>query len=474
MARPEDVSHLARRAGFGLSRKDRRALVALPNRRAVVDRILDDRRTRGKSATSPAPPDLSTPACTNPAGYSDALAIGRWWLDRMSAASFTSSDPSNPHPLLEKMTVFWHGLLVSSLRKGIVYCHHTTMLDQNRIFRRHGLGRFSRLLTQTTKSPAMLLYLDNYANNKRNVNENYGRELLELFSVGVGNFSQNDVQGAARSGTGYSLVPGGLSHQFYPGLHDFGDKTFDGITGDWDLVGDSGSGAGLDLVEHLSDAGGMGPVTARTLSLRLWQYFAHFTPSQAAIDEIATASMARGDIRIKDALRALFTHPEFYSDAARNGKVKNPVEWAVAMLRGLRMPAPFFAQYGWDPTQISMDDMGLQLFFPPNVFGWWRRPEGSWIHVPAFQAKAQASAAMALHTLQTPGSRLSKWLAKPTTEAAVDSAFKNFGAKLDPASPVRASAIAMLDQLRGLGAPEVAQGMRLTQLAGLSPPVQVN
>ena len=121
-----------------------------------------------------------------------------------------------------------------------------------------------------------------------------------------------------------------------------------------------------------------------------------------------------------------------------------------------------------------MGDMGLQLFFPPNVFGWWRRPEQRWVHVPGFQAKALSSAVMAQMIIQDPGSRPWAWIAGTSAEA-VDAAYlRCTGVRLDPASPVRASAIGLLDDSRALGVPAEAQIVQLIRFVALSPPTQVN
>ena len=477
MVAADDVVHLCRRAGFGATPREIRQLAKARNRRALVRIVLDDRRAVGRVRYAPRPQSFSPPSCNTADAYHETIALGRWWLERMRNArwiSRTRGVDTRPHPLREKMTLFWHGMLVSSLRKGLVYCHHQTLWKQNRRFRRRALGGYEGVLTDVALGPAMLFYLDNYASTAANPNENFARELLELISVGVGNFTQDDVFAAARAGTGYSVSADRLAHRFYPSNHDYGPKTFFGITDNWDLAGQAG-GSSRNLIAHLTDPRrGEGMTTARTVGKLLWEYFAHFQPDAAIVDQVASAFAKSGRLVVKDALRAIFKHPEFWGSQARQGKVKNPVEWSVAMLRGLGLPPVYLQQYQWDATQVTMGDMGLQLFFPPNVFGWWRRPEQRWVHVPGFQAKALSSAVMAQMIIQDPGSRPWAWIAGTSAEAVHAAYLRCTGVRLGPASPVRASAIGLRDDSRALGVTAEAQIVQLIRFVALSPPTQVN
>ncbi len=422
MLSTDDVAHLCRRAGFGASAAEIQDLASAPSLPALVDRILQDARLSAPPLESPAPPALSASDCNGTAAFFETQALGRWVLDRMANARFVLSFKKKrkkrlkeeralahvPHPLREKMTLFWHGLLVSSLDKDLVYCHHPTLLTQDRLFRRLALGDFGALLAATSTDPAMLYYLDNWISTAAKPNENYARELLELFSLGVGSYGQGEVTAAARAGTGYTINPqSGVAPLFYAPIHDYGQKTFFGLAGNWDLVGDAGGSATRDLVEHLVTAGGQGPQCARTLARLLWQFFAHFTPSDALVGEIAQAALASGRINIAPALRAIFTHPDFYGSAARAGKVKNPVEFVVGLLKALGLSAPVEpTNNNLDVPQYLMGDMGLQLFRQPNVFGWWRRPETRWIHVPGFQARQLTAGYLALRDAQRSGRSL--------------------------------------------------------------------
>lgn len=496
----DDVAHLCRRAGFGASDAEVRFLAAEHATLAsLVDALLADARLAAAPVYATPPPDVSPPSCVGVEPYFETQALGRWVLDRMAQSRFVLSfvttngvrkkkkrkkllkqraaeeaaNRHQPHPLREKMTLFWHGLLVSSLDKDLVYCHHSTLRKQNLLFRDRALGDFGALLSATSIDPAMLYYLDNWISTASNPNENYGRELLELFSLGVGNYAHDDVIAASRAGTGYTILPAtGVDPIFYGPAHDYGDKTFLARTGNWDLVGNAGGQGTLDLVEHLVTAGGAGAIAARTLARLLWQFFAHFTPSAALVDELAAAALASGRVNVRDALRAVFTHAEFYASATRTGKVRNPVEFVVGLLRALALPAPYDAAQRLDVVQYLMSDMGIQLFHQPNVFGWWRRPETRWVHVPGFQAKQLTAGYLAVVATQNAAHALRSWV-RGTPESALDAMFGALGAPQAAASQVRARGVQLMNDLRAAGADETTLAIRVFQFAAASPPAQM-
>lgn len=470
-----DIAHLCRRAGFGARPLEIRFLSSASTRKELVRRVFKNPRLTGPTVASPPPPSFSPPSCNTPAAYHETLALGRWWLDRMRTSTFVGRAGIAPHPLREKMALFWHGLLVSSQRKGLVYCHHETLWRQNQIFRRLAVGRFRHLLAETATSPAMIYYLDNYANTVTNPNENFARELLELFSLGVGHFSQADVAAAARACTGHTVSDNRLEPRFFQPFHDDGQKTFLGVTANWDMVGASSAADTRDLIAHIADPRrGEGMTVARTLARLLWEYFAYFGPDAALVDEIAVAATRSGQLQIGPLLFAIFSHDEFWSPRAREGKVRNPVEWTVSMLRGLGIPPVFLANLGWDATQLPMSDMGLQLFHQPNVFGWWRRPEDHWVHAPGFQAKALSAAVMAQTVIQAGAGLPWFWLGGSSAQA-VDAAFLACNSEAPPpGSPVRERGIQLLDQVRALGGGADAQLVHLLRYVALSPTLQAN
>ncbi len=488
MPSPEDVAHLCRRAGFGATARELREFCALASIDAVVDRILGDPRLAGAPKYASLPRGFSAIACGgSSAAWSETQALGRWWLDRMAASRFVDTRKQKqltkqqrrewlrvPHPLREKLTLFWHGLLVSSLDKGALSCRHPNLLRQHFLFRRHAIGDYAALLAETCRDPAMLLYLDNWTSTRERPSENFARELLELFSVGVGNFTHADVLATARAGTGYGLSASQLDHELHPQAHDSrADKNFFGALANWDLTGDSADADRTDLVEALCSPSGAGPLVARNLAKMLWEYFAYFAPWPPLVDELATAFLASGRLRLGDLLRAIFTHPEFYGPGARSGKLKNPVEWSVMLLRGVGMQTPFLKDISYDPVQSSMQEMGLLLFHQPTVFGWWRRPESRWIHLSAFQGKAEAVGVIGRILVTSPEHPIVQ-LAKLPSAEAIDGAFARFGVSLVAGDPTREQGIRMLDAMRAERCSLEELATNLLRYAVLTPPSQVN
>jgi uncharacterized protein (DUF1800 family) len=480
MPSANDVAHLLRRAGFGATRSEIDHYAALPEIEDVVQQILEDQRLTADLKYSTPPPVMARPQCSSSVPYYQTLALGRWFFDRMAAARFDAKQPAVPHPLREKMTLFWHGLLVSSLEKDQIYCTHRTLSWQHLMFRRHAVGPYRTLLEATSKDPAMLLYLDNWVSTVDNPNENYARELLELFSLGVGNYSQAEVVAAARAGTGYGLALNAKENKFthyqYSGdQHDHGnDKQFFGITGNWDLTGDSADPDARNLVAYLCASVGKGHVTARMLSKLMWEYFAHFAPDGSLVDELAAAMTASGQVVISDGLRAIFTHPQFYSAAARSGKVKNPIEWSVMVLRALSIRAPYFPDDRWDPLQQGgTDAMGLQLFFPASVFGWWRRPETRWIGMSPLLAKAGVIDAVGYRLRRNPKHAVWKLL-DLTPDETIDGLLALFNVETADDDPSRTAALELLQRLRADEVDRVTLAVTLLKFIAVSPAAQVN
>jgi uncharacterized protein (DUF1800 family) len=485
----DDVAHLCRRAGFGANRTELEELAAMPSMRAVVDHILEDERLVGPAVIDRQPRGFERAICeSGPGAWREARALGRWWLDRMAQSRFVDtrrrerdSWPAKrdwretPHPLREKLTLFWHGLLVSSMEKGELACRHPNVLRQHELFRRHAATDYETLLSATSRDPAMLIYLDNWTNTAARPNENYARELLELFSVGAGHFTHADVRAAARAGTGYGLERTQLEHTFDPKAHDSRpDKRFFGAAANWDLTGASRDPDRTDLVAALCSPSGTGPVVARNLAKLMWEYFAHYAPFPPVVDELATAFLASGKLEIRDLLRAIFLHPDFYGPGARNGKVKNPAEWSVMLLRGLEMRAPVYSDLGgYDPLQTAMDTMGLELFHQPSVFGWWRKPESRWIHMAGFQAQAEAAAAIGRRLFDDPRHPMVRLAERPSA-GAVDRAYGRFGVRPGAGDPAREQGVRMIDAMRAQGCTPKEQAMNLLRWAVLTPPALVN
>lgn len=345
------VAHLLRRTGFGGTPSQVAALAPLDIRQ-IVARVLD---------TSKAPP-LPTPAIVNDPGadhWERYVAMVQTWLDRMRTASA---------PLAEKMTLFWHGHFTSSLDK---VGDHRAIWNQNQLFRTKGLGSFVELTQAVAIDPAMLRYLDNHKNVKGAPNENFARELMELMTLGVNQYTQQDVVEAARAWTGHTYDKETGRYAFKPERHDAGTKTIFGITKAW---------TGRQLVDEIL-LGQKRQIAARFLATRLWSFFAYPDPEPAVIDAIVKPYLTTPDLHVKALLEAMFLRPEFYSAKARQGLVRSPIEYVVAAMRATHLPASVVHPEWW------LEGMGQRPFYPPNVSGW--RPNGYWISASAQWAKSQ-------------------------------------------------------------------------------------
>jgi len=348
----EQAAHLYRRAGFGASEDEIDALVGM-DAGAAADRFLTFRASKSHTIGG------------------DAEAAARSWLRRMLKKP----------PLQEKMTLFWHGHFATSIEKvGDI----KLMNQQNGLFRLFAAGNFKALVRAVTKDPAMLIFLDGQDNEAGNPNENYARELMELFTLGikddagVANYTQGDVHQLARALTGY--VIDGKQGVLDPGRHDdAADKTFMGVTGN---LGVEGVPPDDDVIEiifgHLDTRPPAKPRVARSLARKLARFFGPAQPSDALVDAMADAFVASG-WEVAPMLRTLFTAGEFYAAASMTSTVKAPVELVLQPLRMLK------AKASMRDVPFALGTMGQTLFAPPNVAGW---PGGlSWISAGTLLAR---------------------------------------------------------------------------------------
>jgi uncharacterized protein (DUF1800 family) len=267
------------------------------------------------------------------------LDLRRWWLDHMR---------TTPAPLVEKMTLFWHGHFATSVEK---VQDGYWMWRQNDTFRRHALGNFATLVKELSRDPAMMIYLDLQRNRKEHPNENWARELMELFTVGIGHYSENDIRESARAFTGYRIDMTNQQFRFAPRQHDNEPKTFMGKTGPWN---------GDDIIDTLMKH----PACAQFLARKLWRFFVEDEPSAQVVDAVAGRIRAQ-NFEMRPVLREIFGAKEFYSDAAMRSQIKSPVQYLIqtAKLLATDLPAAPVAQN-------AMRQMGQILFAPPNVKGW--------------------------------------------------------------------------------------------------------
>jgi hypothetical protein len=259
-----------------------------------------------------------------------------WWVGRMLAGV---------EPLRERMTLFWHGYFTSSMEK--VQSSYE-MIHQNQLFRRHALGSFRQLLHGVTHDAAMLAYLDNTSSKKQQPNENFARELMELYTLGEGHFSEEDVREVARAFTGWGRRNGHF--HFEPAWHDDGPKC---------VLGVEGNLQGEDVVEILLRQ----KACPRHLAHALLAHFEGCEPSSERL-EIYAAELRASDYRIDAFLRRLFLDPEFYGDQKRANRIASPLDFLVGSARRVGGQP--------EPGLIVMGALllGQRLFFPPGVRGW--------------------------------------------------------------------------------------------------------
>lgn len=362
------AAHLLRRAGWGGTAAEIDAIAAL-SREEAADRLLDlagkdnsalDARIAGANF------NLTTPG-TGLDGARPPLArdMQRWWLSRMAYSA---------RPLEERMTFIWHGLLTSQ-QSQVGIQRSKLMVTQNELFRAHALGQYDALVQAVSKDAAMLFYLNTIESTQAHPNENYARELMELFTMGEGHYSEDDVRESARAFTGWRLspparerAPEGLSererdewlNQMWAAwtpefrqddrLHDFGQKTF---------LGRSGKFNGEDIVAIIMEQ----PATGRFIVSRLFSEFAYRAPDAATVDRLAEV-WTSSNHSAKAIVRAILTSDEFYSQRAYRSLVRCPVDFVVGAVRGLEIETDFM---GYGQPALAMDQ---RLFEPPSVAGW--------------------------------------------------------------------------------------------------------
>ena len=347
------LAHLMRRAGVGATQDELEALAERPYEEVVEDLLHPERFAEvSDDALYRYYPQMTAPDTTG-------ASAGRW-VYRMV---------NTQRPLEEKMALFWHHVFATAWFKGE---HMLSMADQIQTFREHGLGKMRDLLIALSRDPAMIYWLDNCENHHDNPNENYGRELLELFSMGIGAYDETDVKMAGRAFTGWTfeqpipLYPHGAypaRFVYRPEDHDDSEKTF---------LGETGAFNGEDVIDIIVQQ----EATARFISRHLYNFFVADEPQVAAwsvqepnnpeaIDTLATVFLEReGDLR---AVMRTLLNSDFFKQA-RFAKVKSPAEFVAGVLKfsgTLQDPTPLMGT-----LQAAMGAMGQKLMDPPSVEGW--------------------------------------------------------------------------------------------------------
>ena len=362
-----DARHLLARTGFGATAEEAAALAPL-SRVQAVDRILNGART---TAVTPGPAWLTDNKPVFPAlgqlNAEDRAAqqkltneqvqqIKAWWYDEMLAT---------PSPFTERMTLFWHNHFTSSLRKTRSPVLH---YRQNALLRRESLGSFAALLREVSRDPVMLDYLDNRLNRRERPNENFARELLELFTLGEGHYTEQDIKNAARAFTGWTTTPDRARFLENVRIHDPDSKTFLGRTGRFD---------GDDILKLILQQ----PRTAEFIAAKLWREFVSPTPDAKEVQRLA-AVFRDGGYEIKPLMRAMLTSDAFWAAKNRGELIKSPVEFLVGTVR-------FFENTPVDGDSLARYSrrLGQDIFDPPNVKGW--PGHTAWISTDTLLAREQ-------------------------------------------------------------------------------------
>ena len=333
-ARPFDrrlAAHLFRRAGLAANSRDLDEAIGLGPQTAVKQLLSPDEKARAFDE------EMHQFAQVTLAANNSELLSG-WWLHRMR---------HTPASLVEKMTLFWHGHFATSAAK---VREPALMLRQNELFRRHSLGSFGELVRGVARDPAMLLYLDSATNRKVHPNENFAREVMELFCLGLGEYTERDIQELARCFTGWEIQHGEFKFNRYQ--HDYGSKTVLAKRGEFD--GDEG------LAIILAQ-----PATAEFICGKLVQFFiTDDGPLGPEFIAPLATQFRESDLNVGPVLETLLTSRLFYSEASLGRKIRSPIELGVGLLRALDGTTNMVELAG------RLRDLGQMPLYPPNVKGW--------------------------------------------------------------------------------------------------------
>ena len=349
------AAHLLRRAGFGGTPDEIRRYGAMRARDAVASLLtlpstnsigppqeLEELGQPLSMATDPLERMMRSQEMTlnqgrMRQGRNVILALQLWWLNRML---------TTPAPLQEKMTLYFHGHFTSRATPLFPWITY----NQNALFRRYAVGNLRVLTREVSKDAAMLIYLNGAQNVAAHPNENYARELMELFTLGVDNYSENDVRESARAWTGWRVNRRTDTVAFDPALHDAGQKTFLGRTGNF---------TGDDIVDIIFDQ----PQCARFFAASLLNWFVYNDPEPELVEGVAE-ELRSHDFDLAPVIGTILGSNVFYSPRAYRALVKSPVEFVIGTYKALGLPAI-------NETALpALAQMGQRLFFPPSVAGW--------------------------------------------------------------------------------------------------------
>jgi uncharacterized protein (DUF1800 family) len=344
-----DVEHLLRRTEFVARPHRANALTAMATLEAAVDDIL---------AVAANPGTCTFTATDN---FERSVDLTYYWFDRMAHDS--------PRPIQEKIAFFWHGHFCSDLPK---VGRTEPMRDQIDLFRGMGMTDLRTLAVTMSTQVAMLRYLDNNRNSLQSPNQNFARELMELFLLGVGNYTEADVESATAAWSGHGDDPQAHVYVWRPVFHDGAPRSFLGSTIN---VGPNAWAHGYETIDVIL-GNGVVPlgaainrgrptrqVVGEFLSRKLWRFFAGTEAPAAVVNALRDVAVQSG-FSIRPWLRALLLRPEFYTPEVKHGLVRSPVDLMVAFLAATGLRARY------NVPMWLLDGMGQRPFFPPNVAGW--------------------------------------------------------------------------------------------------------
>jgi uncharacterized protein (DUF1800 family) len=343
-----EATHLVARTGLGAEWESIRRLEG-KTRPEAIEQVLNPPASPVKAAPAMTPwytlePMRLTDAQNRKRAWMVAQGEGKrlqgWWVEQILATRA---------PFIERMTLFWHNHFTSSIQKTL---QPSLLHKQNLLLRQHALGNFAELLHAIAKDPAMLVYLDGYQNTKSSPNENFARELLELFTLGRGHYNEADVKAAAKAFTGWGVDNRNGQFIFRADQHDGGRVNFLGKSGNFD---------GDDIIKILLEH----PRTAEQISEKFWRNFVNNgTPDAAVIKTWAQAFRSSG-YDTKALMRAVLNSDAFWAANNRGTLIKSPVEILLGTVRMIPYPR--------QPTVELVNLcrlLGQELFDPPNVRGW--------------------------------------------------------------------------------------------------------
>jgi Protein of unknown function (DUF1800) len=265
------------------------------------------------------------------------MEVMKWWINRLAYGKY---------PLQEKLTLFWHGHFTTSAKDER---SASLMFTQNELLRRMSAGNFHEFVRQISRDPAMLDYLNNTQNKKEHPNENYARELMELFTLGIGNYTENDIKNSAKAFTGWTHD--GDDFVFRENEHDESPKTFMGRTGNFN---------GDDIIDMILQH----PKCASYISSNLWQYFA-YEEMEEGLAESMGLYLRENKWELRPLIRTMLLSKGFYQPRSIGSQIKSPVQLVVGTIRLLGLQTPNALQ-----LSFALNQMGQVPLQPPNVRGW--------------------------------------------------------------------------------------------------------